>query len=340
MQAPSNAVGSVTFEGVTTTSNSQTNDEIRSSLGIEAPAEPESPASDVVEAPASDAVAEPPAETAPASKPEAKPVEKARKDPQKRIDQLTYEREEAKREAARVQQAAQREIQELRDELRRELADLRKPAQPEQRAEPQGDPEPDFTDAAKYPDAQFDRKYLKDQARWEARQEFQDQQRAYAERQQVETRERQQFERQQAERNRIGTFTQKMQGVFAEHPELQAQLENVALSRPMWDAVLESAYPDQLLTHLVNTPETLDRILALPPLHAHRAMNRLEFELEKAASLTGTAPAPKTTAHPPVTPVSGSHGAPSSGPPGPDASYEEHKAYYNQQEQAERMARR
>lgn len=339
MQAPSNAVGSVTHEGVTTTSNHQTADEIRTTLGI-APADSEPPASESVEAPASDAVAEPPAETAPASKPDAKPVEKSKKDPQKRIDQLTYEREEAKREVARREQEHQREIQALREDMRREFDSLRKPAQPEPTQEPQGDPEPDPGDVSKYPDGQFDRKYLKDQARWEARQEFQEQQRAFAESQQAEQRQRQQFESQNAEQQRLGKFAQKMQTVFAANPALQAQLENAALTRPMWDAVLESAIPDQILTHLVNTPETLDQILALPPLHAHRAMVRLEYELEKAASLTGSAPAPKTTAHPPVTPVSGSHGAPSSGPPGPDASYEEHKAYWNQQEQQERMARR
>ena len=341
MQAPLNATGTVTHEGVTSSSNTMTSDEMRSSLGI-APAEAEVPDTPD-EAPPADAVAEPQPDTVePAAKPAqpAHEAKKAKKDPQARIDEVVRQREETKRAAAAREAEYQREVREMRAEFQREIAALKQPAkaQPAQTEPGTDDPEPDVADTSKYPDGQFDRKYLKDQARWEARQVFRAEQQAQEQRYRQETQQRQQFERQQKERERIGSFAQRMEQTFAANPDLRGQIENAALSRPMWDAVLESAIPDQLLSHLVNTPEELNRILALEPLHAYRAMTRLEVELEKAAAVTGSAPAkPKTSAHAPISPVSGSHSAPTSGEPGLDAPYEEWAAYQNKLERESRV---
>ena len=345
MQAPLNATGTVTHEGVTSSSNTMTADEMRSSLGI-APAEPEVPDTPD-EAPPADAVAEPQPDAAPDAAKPAQPApeaKKAKKDPQARIDEVVRQREETKRAAAAREAEYQRELRDTREEFRREIEALKrgsapKPQEPAKQAEPgSDDPEPDVADTSKYPDGQFDRKYLKDQARWEARQEFREQQQAQEQRYRHETQQRQQFERQQKERERIGSFAQRMEQTFAQNPDLRGQLEHAALSRPMWDAVLESAIPDQLLSHLVNTPEELNRILALEPLHAYRAMTRLEVELEKAAAVTGSAPAkPKTSAHAPISPVSGSHTAPASAEPGLDAPYEEWAAYQNKLERESRV---
>jgi hypothetical protein len=337
VNAPPNATGTVTHEGVTVSSNSQTADEIRTTLDIPV----SEPAPETTEAPAADAVVEPPASESPTPQPQnTKP---AKKDPQKRIDQVVYEREEAKREAARIKSESERQIGSLREEFQRELAELKRMARPQEppKAEPQGDPEPDPTNTEKYPDGQFDRKYLKDQARWEARQEFAEQQRAHSERQQAEQAQRQQFERETHERTRIQKLGARMQSAFQANPDLQAKLETVAMSRPMWDVVIESAIPDQLLAYMADHSEDAERLSSLPPLHAFRELSRIEYQLEQAAAITGSAPRPKTAAHPPVSPVSGSHSAPSSsGEPGPDASYEEHKAYWNQRELEERTGRR
>lgn len=328
-------------------SNHQTADEMKAALGIEAPAE-ETPTSE--EAPAADAVAEPPAQPSTETPAQtAKPaVEKAKKNPQERIDKVVYEREEARREAAReraARESSERKIEELRAEWRREFETLKQDrAKPQDKpaADPNTDPEPDYTNTEVYPDGQFDRKYLKDQARWEARQEFKEQQRVASERYQAEQRERAQYERQQQEHQRITTFATKVEGVLREQPELRARIENVAMSRPMWDVVLDSNSPHQLLAYMADHPEEAARINSLPPLHAFKAMSRLEFELDQAAAVTGSAPAkPKTSAHPPVSPVSGSHAAPASGPPDPNTcTQEEFDAYWNAQEKSQRQASR
>lgn len=339
MNAPPNATGTVTHEGVTVSSNSQTADEIRATLDIPI----SEPATETAEAPAADAVAAPPASEPAADQKQPQAVKPAKKDPQKRIDQVVYEREEAKREAARMKSESERQIGSLREEFQRELAELKRMARPEPpKAEPQGDPEPDPANTEKYPDGQFDRKYLKDQARWEARQEFADQQKAYSERQQADQAQRQQAERETHERTRIQKLGQRMQSAFQTNPDLQAKLETVAMTRPMWDVVIESAIPDQLLAYMADHSEEAERLSSLPPLHAFRELSRIEYQLEQAAALTGAAPAkPKTSAHPPVSPVSGSHSAPKSGEPDPaTCTQEEFDAYWNAQERQSRGASR
>ena len=338
MQAPLNATGSVTHEGVTSTSNTQTADEMRATLGIEAPTAPDTPAEPEAPAePPTASVVEPPAAPDNTDEQPAKPVKG--KDAQKRIDQLTYEREEAKREWARVKNEYDRQLRQFREETQRELESLKRMAQPKE-PEPKGDddPEPALEQFANTDDPYAS--YLKAHARWGARQEFKSQQQAYAERQQQETRARQQYEREQHERQRLGTFTERMEGVFSRQPELRAELENVAMTRPMWDAVLDSEIPDQMVGYLAQHPEKAQELASLPPLHAFKAMSRIEYELEAAAKATGSAPAPKTTAHPPVSPVSGSHSAPASGPPGPNATFEEHAAYYDRLENEQRYGAR
>ena len=341
MQAPLNATGTVTHEGVTSSSNTMTSDEMRSSLGI-APAEAEVPDT-LDEAPPADAVAEPQPEPAePAAKPAqpAPEAKKAKKDPQARIDEVVRQREETKRAAAAREAEYQREVREMRAEFQREIAALKQPAkaQPAQTEPGTDDPEPDVADTSKYPDGQFDRKYLKDQARWEARQVFRAEQQAAEQRYRQETQQRQQFEREQREADRLGKFRSHMDRVFTEQPDLQAQLLQANLTKPMWQAVMQSPIPEQVLSHLVNTPEELDRLIAMEPLHAIREINRIEYQLEHAAAVTGSAPAkPKTSAHAPISPVSGSHSAPTSGEPGLDAPYEEWAAYQNKLERESRV---
>lgn len=323
---PPNVTGSVTHDGVESSSNSLTADQIRDSLGLTTdPASPELPTESTPAEPVTETVTSTPTE----------PAKPKKKDPQARIDQVVYEREEAKREAAKREADHQREIGSLREEMQRELAELRRMARPEPKTpEPQGDPEPNPEDTATYPDGQFDRKYLKDQARWEARQEFQAQQTAFQQRQQQEQSQRQQVERDQSERGRIQKLSQRMTSAFQTHPDLQAKLEGVSMTRPMWDVVMESEVPDQILAYMADHSEEAERIASLPPLHAFRALSRIEYQLESAAALTGTAPAkPTTSAHPPVSPVGGSHASPKGGPPDPNTcTQEEFDAYWNAEE--------
>lgn len=69
------------------------------------------------------------------------------------------------------------EVKRLRaenEEYRRAVLQGRSPIEqpkPETKAQPQGDPEPDPGDTAKYPEGQFDKKFIGDYSRWAARQE-------------------------------------------------------------------------------------------------------------------------------------------------------------------------
>lgn len=346
MQAPQSATGTITHEGITISSNTQTADEMKAALGI---AVEEAPASegDVQDdaAPAADAV-EAPAPAPHDSTPEAtaKPQDGKSKDKKReRYEEMDRQRHEALRQAEaerKAREASERRIEELRAEWRKEFDAIKQQAKPEPKVEPTGDPEPDYTDTSKYPDGQFDRKYLKDQARWEARQEYQSLRKQEQERAQAEQRERQQYERQQQERQRIAGFAQKVETVLKDQPELRARIENVAMTRPMWDAVIESDRPHELLAYMADHSEEAVEIAGLAPLAALRRMSRIDYSLETAATLTGSAPAkPKTSAHPPVSPVSGSHAAPASGVPGDDASYEEWADYHNRIERESRGRR-
>lgn len=335
--------GTVQHDGVRYDSNSLDSEQMRSVLEIPAADAPADPPPDLPtdsptatpDAPISDA---PPADASPAS---AQP--KAKKNPQERIDRITYEREEAKREAARERQA--REEAERRyggefQSLRAELEALKRGAQP--KAAPAEDAEPKLEEFADQPDPYA--AWMRATARYDARQEWKAAQQQAQAAYQRDQQERQHLEKQHAEHQRLHGWTQRMEAAFAKAPDMRDQIENMAvLPRPMMDVIIDSAIPDQILTHLMHHPEEQARIQGLKPLHQFREMARIEYQLEQAASLvTGSAPPakPKTTAHPPVSPVSGSHAAPKGGEPGPDASYEEHREYWNKVEAEQRGRRR
>lgn len=339
--------GSVQHEGVRYDSNSLTPDRMREVLEIpaaDAPAEPAEPA------PAADpdptptpAPAETPAAPAATETPEQLAA-KGKKKPQERIDKLVYEREEAKREAARVREESQRQIQALREEMRRELETVRRPAEPPRADAKPADPDPEPT-LDQFADQQDPyASWMRATAKWDARREFREQAKLHAEAAQVQRRQYEQHQKQTQERQRIGSWAQRMETAFTANPEMRSQIEDMpVLPRPMMDVIIDSEIPSQILQHLINHPEEQAQIMNLPPLHQYRAVSRIEYQLEQAAQLTGSAAAlkPKTTAHPPVSPVSGSHAAPvSSGEPGPNASYEEHRAYWNTREAEERKRRR
>lgn len=338
------AVGTVQHEGVRYDSNSLSAEDMRSVLEIPADNAPpaDTPSESPAEEPAADAAVEPTQE-ATSQPPTDKGTQKQKKNPQERIDRLTFEREEAKRETQREREESDRKIEALRAEWRREFESLKKPApQPEAKSQPTGDTEPQLEDFADQADPYA--AWMRASARFDARQELKAAEQQRAEAFQKSQTERQQHERQQQEMGRLKTWSERMQGAFARTPDLQAQVEAMpVLPRPMMDVIVDSEIPDQILAHFIAHPEEQARIQGLAPLHQFRAVSRLEYQLEAAANGTGSAvqAKPKTSAHPPVSPVSGSHAAPpSSGEPGPDASYEEHKAYWNQRDAEQRKARR
>ena len=336
--------GSIQHEGVRYDSNSLTPEAMKSVLGIEAPAE--SPA-EPAETPAPvETPAEPAAETAtPAAEtpaPQAK-TEKPKKNPQERIDHITREREEARREAAAERarrDEAERRFEAFQRQTQAEIDALKRGTKPEP-AKPAEDAEPTLEQFADQADPYA--AWMRAMARHDARQEFKTQQEQQREAYQARQAEQREHDRRQTELGRIRTWTGRMEAAFEKNPEMRGLVENMpVLPRPMMDVVLESEIPDQILSHLLHYPEEMDRITGLPPLRQFRELSRIEYQLEQAAATGSAVPAKaKTTAHPPVSPVSGSHAAPaSSGEPGPNASYEEHRAYWNALEAEERKSRR
>jgi len=134
--------------------------------------------------------------------------------------------------------------------------------------------------------------------------------------------------------------------LMAANPDLEAQMaaSNIEITRPMADAIIESDTPHTLIAHLLANPAEVDRIVALSPLQQFRALARLDAQLETPASSGASGSPvskPKTAAQPPISPVSGSHPAPTGGAPDPaTCSQEEWDAYYNAQEKEARKSGR
>lgn len=265
-----------------------------------------------------------PTETTDAAQDAAEPDDQGRDDQgrfkpkrsaQRRIDEAIYQREEARRElaAAREQLAAYQ----------------RQQAAPQGRVE-QGqytpglaaDPQPDPSDATRYPDGVWDQRFQADMARWGARQEV----RAY-EQQQLQARAQHAVETEQ--QSIVHEFSSRMDAAAQVDPHLVTNLApHVQNLRPlmslrqgeqptgetaMADALLTSEQPARLAQHLSEHPDDFRRIAALHPTLAMREIGRLEARLDTAPR-TGSVPqAPSISqAKPPIQPVGRSVSAASS----------------------------
>jgi hypothetical protein len=262
----------------------------------------------------------PPAAAA-SAEPEAKPAgernpdgtfKKAKKDPQARIDHVTWEREEARREA----QAARAEAEDLKRRISAYEASQRQPASPQ--GQPRGtadptDPEPNPEDTAKYPEGQYDRQYLKDQARWEARDEFRKQSQAAAQRAYAQ-------QRQQHQAQREASYGERMQAVLSTDPQFIERLHPMVQElRPtsrlqsgetpnqlndLAEEMLDSPHVAQLQQHFSDHLDDLRRFASLP---TRRALLQEFTKLETRFEAAPAGSAPKTPvlsqAKPPIRPV-------------------------------------
>lgn len=229
---------------------------------------------------------------------EDKKPPKNKRDARTRVLEATRQAAEAKRE---------------RDELRREVEYLRKSVE-EARRPPQEQKEPAPQDGDKEPiEDDFDnyRDYVRAAARWEARQEFKQQQEA-------RTREQQQRaldDRLVAQINKFGDAIRPHVDTFS--PEVLALKTEFQLrpgERPTasnWIAnelFTDTENAPALMSHFTEHPDVLQRIAALPtPRDVTREMAILVTRLT-AASPTGSNGAEReevSKAKPPVKPVAG-----------------------------------
>lgn len=236
---------------------------------------------------------------------------------QDRFDEVTWQREEAKRERDRIKAA--------HDELVRRLEAYEARQQPERRPQPQpdlprvadpSDPEPDPSDTTKYPNGEYDAGYLRDAARWAARDEHRQLQ-ARAQRETAMARHAQALEQTFAGyRQRIDEAI-KAEPQFLESlaPEVASLIPISALppgSQPgprnaLAEQVLRSPHTALLLRHLSAHPDTLRRFDALHPAEFPSAFADLVADARLAtAPGAGTVAAPPVSqAKPPVRPVTG-----------------------------------
>lgn len=223
----------------------------------------------------------------------------------------------------------QREAERRAQAAEAELATLRAPkpaAAPVPSVAPDAEPNPD--DAAKYPDGAFDRKFLKDQARWEARQEIQATQKA----------SREQWERDRAaheDNQRAQAFQTRLAKARANDSSFDTKLDlTMPMSAPMQAYVADSEIGPELLVYLTAHREDTQRLVTLHPIQVIREMAKLEAQLEAAAS--GPAPVAKVShAKPPIQPV-GSSPQLAEDDGSEDESVDKHIARENARERAAR----
>lgn len=240
---------------------------------------------------AADASDETPAKEPTPDSDAGKQLAKRRRSLQDRIDEITRE----KYQTARERDALKAE----REALKRELDALKAPKPAQQPSTPpthgpESDPEPT-------PD-QFDsyEKFVKAQARWEARQEFREQQaaaRAQAERQQDAA----------AERERATTWQTRLAETRHKTPDFDSRINpDLPISEPMRDIVMDSEVGPELLLYLSEHPDLAQRLSTLHPIQVIREMGKLEARLDAAHSGPASAAKPTVSQAPaPIKPVAG-----------------------------------
>lgn len=298
----------VSHEGIEVFSNTGTEADLRSELRLE----PAPIATDAGDAEPIVAKSEPAEEGERVKGKDAKP----------RIDKLTYEAREAQRE----RDEAKAEAAKLRDELGRFKTKPETDPEPKAAAKADEDPEPQEDAFESYG------QYVKAQARWEARQEFREQQAK------LETQRREEARAHSAEA-RHRQFATRVQEAVAKDASLADLLGSADVqihdAGPMPDVITSSPVGVEMMRYLAEHPDEAARLTAMPrSIALYGEMKKLEtkIELRQDAAPAGSAPVVKkaTKAHPPMKPVEGSHVAvKDDGPPGDDASDDEHYAFWN-----------
>ncbi len=209
------------------------------------------------------------------------------------------------RDQEQINETIRRAVTEATEATERRLrAELGKPAV-EAKPEPAApivdpkDPEPQESEFDDY------RKFVQAVARWEIRQEKRE---AAAEAEKTkatdaETAQRTQFH------ERASTWIQRRDAFAAVTPEFEAKavpyLDTITANTPIGDVLLESEVGPQMALYLATHPEEAQRIDALPPVSALRALGKLEarFDTPTSASATAAGPAAKTVTTAPAPPT-------------------------------------
>jgi hypothetical protein len=273
-----------------------------------------------------------------------KPLGKPRDDPKARMLEATRKEAEAKREA--------KALKEENERLRREFESYRPTPPPQETAQPsKADAEPDPADFDDY------NAYVKALARFEGKQEFT---RLQSEaRQEAEIHHMARSIAQKVEAD-VSSFQSKVQEALAANPDALSGIPDAMwdLLEPSWmlppgtprhqgNAIADEAmgldHPLEVLSALAaDNGKEFQRIATLSsPQAITRALARLDakYDGSSEAATAVTSPKPRISmATPPVRTVTGSPSV-AVGEPADEASYEEHRQFYNAREQKARAQR-
>jgi hypothetical protein len=203
-----------------------------------------------------------------------------------------------------IQDRIDKAVAKQRDAERRAEEAERRAREYEARLTPKPEPakaEPAKADPEPTPD-QFDtyEKYVKAQAKWEARQEITatlaEQRKAYEaaqERQAAEARGKAWQERLAATRKAIPDFDARINA-------------NTVVSAPMKDLITDSPVGPEILLYLSDHPDDAQRLSTLHPIQVIREMGKLEARLEAAHSGPAKETPKASAAKPPIKPVGSS----------------------------------
>jgi len=174
---------------------------------------------------------------------------------------------------------------------------------------------PDPNDTAKYPAGEFDTKYLRDLARYEARQEYEDRTREDRERQQTEAAEAAEFERYRAVFE--DAQSRGLEGAVRVLSIPDADLQR-SLARAESGPVLAEYFarrPDAL-TAVQRIPPGLDRAMAIARIDAMIVQGQRQLQAQRASPPAPVPPPPPPTPTPVPPLVNGRPGTSApSGPP-------------------------
>lgn len=187
------------------------------------------------------------------------------------------------------------------DTLERRLAQLERASAPPPAATPKidatpaassaaadADPEPDPKDETTYPDGQYDRKFYKDQSRWETRQLLREDRQAQA--------ERQQQSRVAADEHRINqSLAEKIDAGRLKHADFDVVAfapTEIIKDSPIDRWILESPEGAEVLYALQKTPAEIRRIASLPPIQQLRELAKFEHALGVPVPLKTISDAP------------------------------------------------
>lgn len=249
-------------------------------------------------------------EPAPSDQPGETPASDAPKKAQgvqKRLDELTRQREDEKRARLNSEQQLERTLKLL------EKAMEGKPAQVE--AKDDADPEPAEPDVAKYTDQNVYntdyRRYLQNLAKWEGR--------SAAKQTLKEEREAAQKRAQEDGHRKVSeTYQARVDKAREKYPDYDAKVysESVPFTRPMTDAIVEMEHGTDVAYFLADNPQEFDRISKLSPRGQVMELGYLsaQFRSQKAAE-PAAQKAPVSQAPKPIRPLGGGGGSPAPGSP-------------------------